>query len=264
MDNKFFKDLYNNRNIILALSRREFKNNYVGSSLGFVWSFIQPLALALILWSIFTFAFNSKSVGNIPFVLYLLTGLFPWNFFSDTMNQNTVIIQNYSYIVKKMPFQLSVLPIIKILSNLFIHSIFIVITIIFLLAYGIPFSIYWFQVLYYLFALAVLVLSFSWILSAIQVFFKDTAQIVMIIVQIGFWVTPIFWTVDAFPASMQSVININPVVYIVNGYRDSLLYNIPFWQKGSETLIFWTLTAITFFVASKIFSRLSPHFADVL
>jgi len=264
MKDHFFKNLYINRNIILALSSREFKNNYVGSSLGFLWAFIQPLALAMILWGIFTFGFNAKSVDNVPFVLYLLTGLFPWNFFSETVNQNTVIIPNYSYLVKKMPFQVSTLPVVKILSNLFIHAFFLIIIVVFLIAYNVPVTLMWLQTLYYLFAMVVLVLGFSWIFSAIQVFFKDTSQIIMILMQIGFWVTPIFWVSNVFPASMQVIIKLNPMVYVVNGYRDSFIYQVPFWHKGTETMIFWFGALVTLFVASKLFSKLSPHFADVL
>jgi ABC-type polysaccharide/polyol phosphate export permease len=67
-----------------------------------------------------------------------------------------------------------------------------------------------------------------------------------------------------FPSAMQSLIKLNPMVYIVNGYRDSFVYNIPFWEKPTETIVFWVLTLLTLYISSKVFNKLSPHFADVL
>jgi len=260
----FFRDLYKNRFVIRELTKRDFKNMYVGSTFGVIWTFIQPLVMVLILWLVFSFGFRSQAMDGVPFILYLLTGLIPWNFFSETLVKNTTVIQEYSYIVKKVQFRISILPIVKICSALIVYFIFLIILIIFLVSYNTPFSLYWLQSFYYLFATIILMLGYSWIFSAINVFFKDTAQIISIAVQVGFWLTPIFWSMGMFPESFNIFFKLNPMFYIIEGYRDSFIYGIGFWEKGIYTLYFWIGTIITLGIGSFTFIKLRNHFADVL
>lgn len=260
----FFRDLYCNRFVIKELTKRDFKNMYVGSTFGVIWTFVQPLVMVLILWLVFAHGFRSQAMNGIPFILYLLTGLIPWNFFSETLVKNTTVIQEYSYIVKKVQFRISILPIVKICSAFIVYCMFIVILVIFLLSHNIPFSLYWLQSFYYLAATVVLLLGYSWIFSAINVFFKDTAQIIGIAVQIGFWLTPIFWSMGMFPDSLDIIFKLNPMFYIIEGYRDSFLYNVGFWEKGIYTIYFWTGAAITLSAGAFTFIKLRSHFADVL
>ena len=132
------------------------------------------------------------------------------------------------------------------------------------LYYGYTPSLYWLQILYYLFATILLVLGISWMTSSIIVFFKDLGQIVGMIIQFGFWLTPIFWSVKILPEKYHSIIQYNPVYYIVEGYRDSLIYNVWFWEKPTMTIIFWMITIIFFFGGAVVFRKLRAHFADVL
>lgn len=260
----FISDLYANRFVISELAKRDFKNMYVGSALGIIWTFVQPLAMTLILWIVFVFGFKSQAVGDIPFVLYLLTGLIPWNFFSETLVKSTNVMSEYSFIVKKVQFRVSILPLVKIYSALMVHGIFIAILITFLLFNRFTFNLFWLQSLYYLFAMSLLLLGYSWLFASLNVFLKDTAQVIGIGVQIGFWLTPVFWHLDMFPAEFYPYLRLNPMFYIIEGYRDSFLYGIPFWSKISYALYFWTGTLATLAVGAYTFMRLRSHFADVL
>jgi lipopolysaccharide transport system permease protein/teichoic acid transport system permease protein len=133
-----------------------------------------------------------------------------------------------------------------------------------ILLHGMPFSVYWFQALYYFVAMSTLALGLSWIFSSVNVFARDAGQIVSIILQFGFWGTPIFWDIGIMPEKLHFIIKLNPMYYIVQGYRDSFIYFIPFWKHPEMTIYFWTI-AISFFVTGAlIFRRLRPHFADVL
>lgn len=261
---KFIADLYRNRFVIKELSKRDFRNMYIGSTLGVIWTFIQPLTMTLILWIVFAFGFRSQSIDGVPFIIYLLTGLVPWNFFSETLIKNTTVIQEYAFIVKKVQFRVSILSIVKICSALLVYAIFLIILIIFLIMYGMPFSFYWFQSLYYLFAMTVLLLAYSWIFASINVFFKDTAQIIGIAVQIGFWLTPIFWNLNMFPPEFHYLFRINPMFYIIEGYRNSFVNFIPFWSDWLYAAYFWTGTLLTLLIGIFTFIRLRSHFADVL
>ena len=132
--------------------------------------------------------------------------------------------------MKKINFRLSILPIVKLLSALSIHLIFIIIVMAILATMKIYPTVYLLQLPYYLICVMCLSLGISWITSSINVFVKDTGYIVSILLQFGFWVTPIFWNVNALPASWHKFVCFNPMTYIVSGYRDAFLYGRPFWQ----------------------------------
>lgn len=266
--NKFLslpKEVYQNRKLVLTLAKNDFKTKYAGSYLGIVWAFIQPIVTILVYWFIFSFAFPSRGVSEYPFVLYLVCGIIPWFFFQDALNGGTNTLLEYSYLVKKVVFKISVLPIVKILSAMFVHVFFLLFAVIFAAAYGYH-TIYVLQVFYYMFCLFVFVLGLTYATSAVVIFFRDLSQMINIFLQIGVWMTPIMWGIsmlDQWPW-LQKLFKLNPMYYIVNGYRDSILGGIGCWEHWLWGLYFWGITLVFFILGSVIFKRLKPHFADVL
>ena len=132
------------------------------------------------------------------------------------------------------------------------------------LYYGYSPTIYWLQIPYYVFCTIILVLGITWMTSSIVVFFRDMGQIIAMVVQFGFWLTPIFWSMKILPEKYHSIIEYNPAYYIVEGYRDSLIYNTWFWEKPALSIQYWSIAMIFFFVGAIVFRKLRPHFADVL
>lgn len=100
--------------------------------------------------------------------------------------------------------------------------------------------------------------------ASLNVFVKDTGQIVTVLMQIGFWATPVFWDIEIMPENLQFLFRSNPMFYIVQGYRDSFLYSVPFWHHWELTLYFWGVTALVAVTGALVFQRLKPHFADVV
>jgi len=260
----FLRDLVNSRDIVIELTKNDFKSRYLGSYLGLLWAFVQPLATIGILWFVFEFGFKSKPTGNYPFMLWLIAGMIPWFYLNDSISSATISIVDKSFLVKKVVFRIGILPIIKILSALIIHIFFIAILFIMFALYGYMPHLYTIQVLYYLFAAIILTLGLSWITSSLMVFLKDVGQIVGILLQFGFWLTPVFWQVTMLPEEYRSFITLNPFYYITEGYRDSMINKVWFWEHGGLTIYFWCVTGIIFVVGALIFRRLKPHFADVL
>jgi ABC-type polysaccharide/polyol phosphate export permease len=110
----------------------------------------------------------------------------------------------------------------------------------------------------------VLVLGLSWITSSVVPFFRDLQQVIQLFTRIGFWFTPIFWSIERVPEKYQFLVKANPAFYLIQGYRDSLADKKWFWEHPYYTLYFWVLTLVIFAVGSIVFRRLKPHFADVL
>lgn len=262
---EFILDLINNKRIIKELVARDIKDTHIGSLLGFMWTFIQPLALTMIFMLVFGFGFRSTSpVGDVPFVVWFLCALFPWNFFGGTLNQNLNSINSFSYLVKKVKFRISIIPLVKIISQGLIHLVFILILIIILNAYGVYPTFYWIQFIYYFIATLLLLTGLSWLFSAINVFVKDVGKIIAIFIQLGFFATPIFWRLDSVAESYRFIFKLNPMYYVVTGYRDSFINQIAFWERPELTIYFWSFTLISLFLGIIVFVRLRPHFADVV
>lgn len=260
----FFFDTLKSRKLLFELAKKDFRAKYLGSYLGIIWAFIQPTITVLIFWFVFQLGFKSMPVDNFPFILWLLCGIMPWFFFLESISNATNAILENSYLVKKVVFRVSILPIIKIISALFIHLFFIVFLFLIFLIYGYKPNIYNLQVIYYLLATVVLVLGVSWITSSLVIFLRDVGQIVGMILQFGFWITPIFWSLKIVPEEYQMFLKLNPVYYIVEGYRDSFIYHTWFWEHMYLTVYFWFVTLAVLIIGAIVFKRLRPHFADVL
>lgn len=261
---RFLRDIFKNKRLLIDLAKNDFKSRYMGNYLGILWAFVQPIITILIFWFVFQVGFKSMPVDNFPFILWLMAGIVPWFFFAESLQGGTNSILANSFLVKKVVFRVSLLPIVQIISALTIHLFFILVLLGMFLFYGYSPSLYWLQIPYYLFCTIVLVLGISWMTSSIVVFFRDLGQIVSMIVQFGFWLTPIFWSMKILPERFHDIIQYNPVYYIVEGYRDSLIYNTWFWEKPALTLQYWIIAMIFFFGGAVVFRKLRPHFADVL
>lgn len=260
----FIGELFSRRNVIYELTRRDFKTVYLGSYLGIIWAFALPVANILIFWFIFEVGFKAKPISNVPYILWLVSGIVPWFFFSDCVNSGANSIVQNAFIVKKVVFSIGMLPIIKILSALIIHFFFILLIFLMFMFYGYIPDLYCLQVFYYLFSMIVLLTGLSWITSSIIIFFSDLRPLITIFLQIGFYLTPIFWSLEIFPSQFHILMKFNPIFYIVEGYRDSFITKVWFWEHWGMTLYFWIVTSIVLACGALIFRRLRPHFADVL
>lgn len=264
-------ELFQNRKLIWKLSVNDFKTRYAGSYLGMVWAFVQPIVTILMYWFVFgQFMGQNKAslLGGgleVPYVLYLTAGLIPWFFFTEALTNGTTALLEYNYLVKKVVFKISILPIIKIVAASFIHGFFVLFLLILCaVGYGYYPDVYTIQLLYYSFCLFIFVLGLSYATCSIVIFFRDLTQIISIILQVGMWGTPILWQLNQAPEALQIIFKLNPVYYIVNGYRSALFEKQWFYEDFYSTMYFWIVTVVIFGVGALIFKRLKVHFADVL
>lgn len=251
--------------LISELSKNDFKIRYAGSSLGILWGFIQPVMTILVYWFVFEIGFRSgERPDGTPFILWLTCGIIPWFFFSESWVSSSNSFLEYSYLVKKVTFRIGVLPLVKIVSTLYIHLFFLCFLIVILFLYGYYPDVTYLQVFYYLACTIYLLLGLSLIFSSLVVFVKDFIQILGIAVQIGFWLIPIVWSPEILPDSWAKFFKLNPVYYIVEGYRDTFINHVWFWHRYNQTAYFWIISTIILFIGIKLFRKMKPHFADVL
>ncbi len=264
-------DVYRNRKLVFNLAKNDFKQKFSGSYLGIVWAFVQPVVTVVVYWFVFQKALNvgsqsTKAGITVPYVLWLIAGLVPWFYFSEVLGTATNVLLEYSYLVKKVVFNISTLPVVKAISSLFVHLFFIAFMLVMYLVYGYRPTPFMLQIVYYSFCMMVLALAFGYINAAIQVFFRDLSQIVSIILQVGIWATPIMWNMDNMIISdkVLFILKLNPMYYVIVGYRDAMINNVYFWSHPAETIYFWAFTIIMFIIGTTVFKKLKVHFADVM
>lgn len=265
------KEIIASRKLIFNLAKNDFKTKFAGSYLGIFWAFVQPIVTVFVYWFVFEKALNvgtqsTKAGIQAPYVLWLVAGLVPWFYFSDLISNGTNVLLEYSYLVKKVVFNISILPIVKTFSTLFVHGFFVAFTLILYGCYCYIPSLFTLQIIYYSFCIMALATGIVYISSSITALFRDFAQIVAIILQVGVWFTPIMWNMEAMQISdtVKFILKLNPMYYVVQGYRDSLLNQVWFWEHPSQTIYYWAVTLVLILLGNVLFKKLKIHFADVL
>lgn len=254
------------RHIILTLIKRDFSSRYLSSYVGLPWAFIQPAMYVFVIWFAFTFGLRGGSTGSgSPHAPWLMLGIIPWMFISQTMVVSANSLQEYSFLIKKTNVPVIMIPIIKVFSGMIVHIILVsCIVVLLIVFYGISPTVYWFQIFFYLFTLTILLSGIALLVSSVNVFIKDMAHIVNILVTMLFWATPIIWPFSFLTGNLRYVALLNPFFYITEGYRYTFLEKTWFFEYTEMNVLFWGFTITIFFVGIYVFRRLRPHFADVL
>ena len=256
--------LYRLRGMIYLLAKRDLVSRYVGTLGGPIWAVAQPLATVFVFWFVFAVGFKARGPSNTPFVLYFLAGYLPWLLFTEALNASASSVIANSHLVKKTVFPTEILPLVQVASSTVTHLILLVILMALLAAMGGHLSWTAPQILYYYLCLVSFELGLAWLLASLHVFSRDVGQILVVALNLWFWVTPIVWSPGVLPESVRPLLTLNPMFYVVEGYRNSLLYQIPIWRDPAATLRFWAIVLPCLLSGALVFRRLKPEFADVL
>lgn len=257
-------DILKNFGLIYELAVSDFKSRYAASYLGAVWAFVQPVVTIVVYVVVFGYGFKSAPIKDFPFVLWLTAGMVPWLYFADAWGTATNSLKEYSYLVKKVVFEIKILPLVKICASLFVHIFFLGAVFVLYTVNGEMPGIYFLQIVYYMIALTVLTLGVSYATSALNVFVPDLAQVINILLQFGIWMTPIMWSPDLFGPQIEKIVKFNPMFYIVQGYRDCFYSGVMFWERPVMTIYYWGVTILLLIAGIYSFRKLEKHFADVL
>jgi lipopolysaccharide transport system permease protein len=254
---KHLKELYDYRNLIWQLAWSEFKLRYKNSILGYFWSLLEPLLMLLVLYVVFS---NLMKVQVEYFQLFLLLGIILWNFFSRATTIGMFSIVGKPSMVKKIYFPRDIFVISSCITALLMSIFESIIFILFMVFFRVPISInlvYAPLILFFLFTIS---LGLSLALSALNVFYRDVQFIWQVLLQIGFFATPVVYTLETFPENIRKFILLNPIAQIIISARDTIIYSSP---AKIEDLLFMCLSSIVFLLVGYIiFSRLEPGFAE--
>jgi len=250
--------------IFLNLVQSDFRRRYLGTYLGAFWAVAAPFSTIGVLLFVFNVGFRSAPVAGVDFDVWLVSGLIVWFYISDGIISGSNAVTEYGFLVKKMRFMTELLPVVKVTSSLYVHLINFLLLISLLLYGDYRPTLYWLQLPYYFAGLFIFVLAVAMSASVIQVFVKDFNGVIAILMQIGFWATPVLWDAKMLPPRLEFLVAYNPANYLVQGYRESLLLNGWFFHRPAETIYFWITTFAMLFLGVVLFKRTKHQFADVL
>ena len=251
------KDLKQYSEFLKTNVKKDIRGKYKGSFLGVLWSFLNPLLSVLVYAIVFPYIMRVK-VEN--YLIYLITGIIPWTFFTSAINMGMNSIIFNSNIIKKVYFPRIILPISSVTSCLVNFLISCIIILLFCIGSGVGVSVYllWLPIvaiIQYIFQLGVV-----FILSAVEIYMRDIEHIINFFISMLFYVTPILYTPDTFPDRLSWLLKINPLAYLMIAYR-----NIFFYQQNPSIkglAVVFVFSVILFFVGYYIFEKLQKGFAE--
>ncbi len=251
------------RHLIWNFVRRDLRSRYVGSIMGFFWSVIHPLVLLVCYSFVFSVIFQVRLRGPLPdnFPIFLFCGILPWLYFQDTVQRSATSVVENGNLIRKTLFPSEILPLTLALSNLVTHGVGLLILLAALLWLG-TLSAAALLLPVYLLLLALLALGLGWLVAALQVFLRDSAQLLTVAMTLWFWFTPIFYQRELVPERFRPLMAYNPLVYVVEGYRRLLLEGRPPDWAGVAALAGFSLAV--FALGGAVFRATKREFADVL
>lgn len=254
-----FKNLYNYRELIKTSITKDIGGKYKHSFLGVLWSFINPLLQITVYAIIFPLIMRN----NIPnYTVFMVCGLIPWNYFATVINRASFTIIENGNIIKKVYFPREILPLSVVTSETINFIISTIIIICFTLAYGMGLTKY--VLLYPLVLLVqyVLLLGIALIVSSVTVYFRDLQHFIGVLLQLFFYATPIVYSLETIPENFRWILKINPMTYIIEGFRDIFYYQqMPDLKMLGVILIVGILLCV---VGYLIFNKLQKKFAEEL
>lgn len=255
---KIFKELYQYRELLKSNIKKDIRGKYKGSFLGVLWSFINPLLMVCVYAIVFPYIMKIQTEN---YLIFLICGVIPWNFFTTVISQGTTCINQNGNLIKKVYFPREILPISVVTSGLVNFLISCVIILLFVIFGGLGLS--WHLIFLPLVILVQYIISLAaiFLLSAINVYVKDVEYIVMFIINMLFYATPILYSAETFMDSpIAFIFKLNPFAHLINAYRDIFyVHQIPALSNLGILLI---ISLIALIICYKIFKKLEKRFAE--
>jgi lipopolysaccharide transport system permease protein len=249
--------IFEYKELIKNLVISDLKTKYSNSALGFAWSMLNPLLMMLVLYLVFNNVFRNNQEH---FALYILIGLTGWRFFSLGTSMAMSSIVGKSSLVTKIFIPREILTLSVVLSALVSSLLEFLVLIPLLLIFGIRLSVtvLFFPALHVLYFLLVYGIALS--LASLYVYYRDINQIWEVLLQIGFFLSPIVYPVSLIPEKYMDYYMLNPITRLIEMYRDSLLAGkLP---SPADFVLVLFFGIILFVFGSWLFRKLSPRFAE--
>lgn len=250
-----------NKTLILEMAKRDIRDRFVGQVFGLLWFFIHSMFTMLVYIFLFSFVYKMSGNKSENYPLYLLSGLVPWMFLTETMSKSVSIIISNASLVKQVVFPIEVLPIKIVLStlvslslNLFLLTLYSSITVK-------VSPIIWLLPIIVLF-LFIFSLGVVFILSAVGTYLKDLKDMVQIFTSMGIYLLPIVYFENLVPGILRPLINLNPLTYLIYCFQDLFFYQG--FNHPTAWIVFPMMSVVTCLFGFSLFTKFKLSFGNFL
>ena len=259
------KENWTNRYRLVRLANYDLKQHNRGTVLGFLWNFLNPILQILVYWFVFAIGLNtSPPRGEYSYIIWMIVGVIPWFYISNALMSSTICIHGYSGIITYMYLPLSIIPVKTVLSELFGHFWSMLVVIALFLMGGYHLTWHAVFLLYYAFCSFSFLVAYALLASAITVLFRDFQHLMSSVVRLLFYLSPAVWSQEGLQENLQFVLRLNPFAYILEGYRESILYaGNPIWH-WKQGIYFWAVTLILFVLGGVTHMKFRRKFIDLI
>ncbi len=262
---QIIKEQLSNFSLILRLASFDIKGMYQMHYLGVLWQFLNPAIQIGAYWFVFGIGIRSgRPVDDIPFFVWLFVGLVPWFFINPSITQGSNSIYTKVNLVSKMKFPVSVLPTITIMKNMYNFLMMSIILVLILALNKINPGIYLLQLPYYVFALLAFLFSMTLLCSTISVMIRDFQTAINSMIRMLFFLTPIVWNASRLDPQLLNILKLNPIYYLIDGFRNTILFKTWFFEDLGLTFYFWSITLLILFIGSYMHIKFRDKFVDYL
>lgn len=254
------------RQQIFKLAKADINKTYRGAALGWSWAIIKPAVTIFVYWFAFSIGLRAgKDVNGFPFFLWLIAGIIPWFYIGDMISQGVDAIRKYSYLVTKMKFPVSTIPTFFSLSKLSINLILIGVMILIFIFMGYIPDIYIIQLPFYIICMFIFLTIWGLFASLLGAISKDFANLVKAFVTAVFWLSGILWNANTITIPwVKKFLMINPVTFLVNGFRNCLIDKVWFFEQPKELICFIIVTVLMLLLSIWAYKKLKKEIPDVL
>lgn len=249
------RDTYRYRELIWALALKDLKIRYKRSVLGFMWALLNPALLMLVL----TMVFSTIMRFPIPhYAIFLLSVLLPWTFFSQSLSYAVESIVTNGDLIKKVKVAKLVFPVAALVSNMINLLLSLIPLALLILIMRHPFYWTWLYLPVPLLALAIFTLGATFFFAAANVYYRDVAHILQVVLSAWFYFTPIIFPLDMLPARYRWLFKLNPLIYVINGFRLSVYYGM--LPKAPSIIASFVCAFISLYLGYWLFRKYQNSF----
>ncbi len=263
---EILKNHFKYRKQIFLLAKADLIKTYKGAALGWAWAIIHPAITIATYYFAFSLGLRvGKPAGEYSYFLWLIAGMVPWFYISAMYSGGASSIRKYGYLVTKIRYPVCTIPTIVSLSQLATHiAVVIIVMVIFIFSGKTP-DVYWLQLPVYIFLMFMFFTVWALFAGMIAVVSKDFLHLVKSSTTVLFWMSAIIYDSGRIKSSVfLRILQFNPITIIVNGYRNSFIYKIWFWENWIELRNFGFVLLIMILLAMWAYKRLVKEIPDML
>lgn len=264
------KEQFQNLGIIRRISKYEEKATYQSHYLGLIWQFLNPAIQIGIYYLVFGLGMRQRSsVDGVPYIIWMLIGITAWFFISGSILGASNSIYKQVGMVSKMKFPVSILPSVNIASNFVSYRAMMGLLVIAMYFGGVTPTIYWLQYIYYFICMIVFLFAFGILNATISVLIRDYHIMLQSVLRLLFYLSGAIWNISTMADFkgkdlIVRILELNPIYYVIEGFRDSFLSRQWFWEKGSNALFFWFVVVFLLMIGSHLHMKFRARFVDFI